>query len=840
MRVAWYRLRATIKHRVPAYLGLALIIGLLGGIAMASAAGARRTQSSYPEFMQSTNPSDLTMAVYASTANGGPGSDLSNKIARLAGVKTVSGAIAPPLVPLATNGAPRLDTLSTIVTVGSLNGLFSTQDRLAPIAGRIARSSDPNEVTLTPSAAKTFGVKVNSSLSLGLYSPAQQALPGFGTPRVRPLVLVHAKVVGLVEINTQVLEDDVDRTYGFMFVTPALIHHILAVVHQHGAPALYAVQLTAKAPPLVKVERELIGVVPEGYTYEFHINSRITSQVELALKPESVALGAFGGIAALACLVIAAQAISRLLRQDEEDFQIMQALGANTSQSVLAGLLGVGGAVIAGVAIAIGLAIGLSPLAPLGPIRGVYPYSGFAVDWTIFTLGSLVIGLGLGGVAAALSVRAAHRRKARVTETNSPLGVARNALSSRLPVAGALGVHFALDSGRGRTSVPVRSVLAGTAVALGLVVATLTFSSGLQTLVARPALYGWNWNYALDPTNNVPPIALSMLNRDHDVAAWSGAYYTDVQLDNQEVPILIEPLHAPVTPPVLDGHGVEQNNQIVLGAATLAMLHKHVGDTVSLSLGTPLDAPEYLAPRNLTIVGSATFPAIGYSTFVAEHTSMGTGALVSLGDFPRSFSVNSKDPVLDGPELVFVRLRPGVTAKSGAANLQTIADAADKVFSADPNAVGNGVAVLGVSRPVQIVNYRSIGSTPIILAVGLAIGAIIALALTLASSVRRRRRDLALLKTLGFTRRQLAAAVAWQATTTALIGGVVGIPLGVVAGRELWTLFARSIDAVPDPSVPVLSVILVGVGAIVFANLIATLPGRIAARTATATVLRAE
>ncbi len=148
--------------------------------------------------------------------------------------------------------------------------------------------------------------------------------------------------------------------------------------------------------------------------------------------------------------------------------------------------------------------------------------------------------------------------------------------------------------------------------------------------------------------------------------------------------------------------------------------------------------------------------------------------------------------------------------------------------------------MLGVQRPAQIVNYHSIGSTPVILAVGLAAGAIAALGLTLAASVRRRRRDLALLKTLGFTQRQLAAAVAWQATVAAITGVIVGIPLGIVIGRELWTLFAHNLNAVPDPSVPAIPVTIVAVGALVFANLVAALPGRSAARTPTVLVLRAE
>jgi hypothetical protein len=75
---------------------------------------------------------------------------------------------------------------------------------------------------------------------------------------------------------------------------------------------------------------------------------------------------------------------------------------------------------------------------------------------------------------------------------------------------------------------------------------------------------------------------------------------------------------------------------------------------------------------------------------------------------------------------------------------------------------------------------------------------------------------------------------------TAAVGVIVGIPVGIILGRQLWTLFARNIDAVPDSTVPVVSVILVGIGALVFANLVAALPGRIAARTPTALVLRAE
>ena len=80
------------------------------------------------------------------------------------------------------------------------------------------------------------------------------------------------------------------------------------------------------------------------------------------------------------------------------------------------------------------------------------------------------------------------------------------------------------------TAVPVRSALVGTVVAVALVVTTLTFASSLNTLVSHPALYGWNWNYALNPSNDVPPQALDLLSHDPDVAGWSGFDYNDCLL----------------------------------------------------------------------------------------------------------------------------------------------------------------------------------------------------------------------------------------------------------------------------------------------------------------------
>ncbi len=841
--VAWYRFRVTFRRRLGGYLSLVLLIGLLGGLAMASIAGARRTQSAYPTFMAATNPSDLNVAVYNPATDGGPGPPLATKIAHLALVKRVRNLVTPTFIPLTAHGAPRLSTLNLVVTLGSLDGELFNQDRVTATVGQLADPQQADEIMMTASAARLLGVHVGQVVPMGFYLPAQNNLPGFGTPRVSPALRVNATLVGIVTLNNQVVQDDIDQAYGFTVVTPALIREAIALSAGADASEGYGVQLDHGGRDVSAVEQEIIRIVPPHMTYNFHVTSRVVSEVELAIKPESVALGAFGAIAALVALVLGVQAISRQLRWGDGDRRVLRALGAATAVTAGDGVIGVLGAVVLGSLLAVVVAVGLSPLAPLGPVRPVYPDSGVAFDWTVLGIGLALLVGSLGAAALALTYRGSPNRIARISQSVTRNSRATRALEAAgMPVAGVVGVRFALEAGRGRTAVPVRSALLGTVLAVALLVGTLTFASGLHTLVSSPPLYGWNWNYMLNPSDDVPPQALKLLDHDPDISAFTGVAYTNAEINGQTVPILISSARPKVAPPILSGHDLDANDQVVLGAATLAVLHKHVGDTVMVGVGTPKDAPIYIPPTLLRIVGTATFPAVGYSSFVSDHTSMGTGALVPTGFIPAAFNraINSPDPILNGPALVFVRLRSGVSAAAGRASLQRIAEAANKLLAADPNAVGNNVTVLGVQRPVQIVNYRSIGSTPVILAVGLALGAIVALALTLVASVRHRRRDLALLKALGFTPRQLAAAVAWQSTTTAIVGVVVGVPVGIVIGRQLWTVFARNINAVPNPTVPVLSVVLVALGALVFANVVAAIPGRIAARTPTAMVLRAE
>lgn len=847
LRVARYRFRVTLGHRWGSYLAVALLVGLVGGVAMASIAAARRTQSSFSVFLASTNPSDLSVPTFGASASGSYSASLTTEIARLRGVKHVEAWISVNAVPLRRDGVPILGHLAQIYSAASVDGLYFNQDRVAVIQGRMADPRRPDEFVMTAEAARLLGLHVGESVPYGLFTNEQTSLPGLGTPSVPPHRRLDAKLVGLVALNSGVVQDQVDQFPALVLFTPALARQVLADSGR-GASGVtyYGLQLDHGSRDVAGVERALTRLLPPGAEYNFHTTAPVEAKVGQVVRPVAIALGVFGAMAGLAALLIGGQVISRQLRAASGDLTVLRALGADPKTIAADGLSGVLFAIVLGSLLAVAVAVALSPLSPLGPVRPVYPSPGLAFDWLVLGIGSAVLIGGLGSIAAALAYREAPHRvaiRSRLAPARTSK-VARVIISAGLPAPGAVGMRLALEPGEQRTAVPVRSAILGAVLAVAMVAAAVTFGSGLQTLISHPALYGWNWTYLLNASNNVPPQALALLNGDPDVAAWAGADHNDVEIDGQQVPALFGDSHATLTPPILAGHAVTQKNQIVLGVATLAQLDKHIGGTVVVSYGQAQDAPLYIPPTRLVIVGIATLPAVGSSGIFADHTSMGTGALVSTGIEPAAYrqAQLSHDPTLNGPNMVFVKLRSGVSRAAGLAGLQRIADDANRAFAAVPDGGGGGysVAVLGVQRPAEIVNYRSMGATPVILAAGLAAGALAVLALTLVASVRRRRHDLALLKTLGFIQRQLAAAVAWQASVTAIIGVVIGVPAGVALGRQLWDLFARAIYAVPEPTVPVWPVILIVLGSLALANVAAAIPGRIAARTPAAGLLRAQ
>jgi putative ABC transport system permease protein len=850
--VAWYRLRTTLHRRWAGYVSLVVLVALVGGLGLGSLAAARRTQSSFTTFVASTNPSDLFVTIYGNGGGANNPSDngsLARAMAKLPHVKHVAEGTVLVGAPLARDGTPRIRVDGLAYPVASSNRLFFSQDRLGVSQGRMSSPGRPDEIVMAPVAAKLLGFHVGQVIPYGFYSQSQQSEPGFGTKAVAPALRVNMKLVGLASLDSEIVEDDVDTLPTFVPLTPALTREITRTGQQFSGGLTFGIRTEGGAATVPAVQRELTGLIPPNVQYSEHALAPVVAKADRAVKPISIALGVFGALALLAALLIATQVMARRLRVEADDLDVLRALGAGPTATLLDGILGLEVAIVAGSILAAVFAFALSPVAPLGPVRSVYPSPGFAADWTVIGLGVLLLGVVLSAIALLLATLGAPHRVALRPRLRSSSGARLVGSLARagLPAPGVVGVRMALEQGEARRAVPVRSVLFGATLAVVLVVATLTFGDSLRTLVSTPPLYGWNWSYVINEVGsgggNVPPMAQGLLRHDPYVAGDVGMDFVDVEIDGQGVPILLTDAGSTVAPPVVTGHGLTGAHQVVLGAATLAALHKRVGQDVTVSYGNPSDAPLYVPPTRLLIVGSATFPAIGFASTVSDHTSMGTGALVPFQALPRTFlSIEkSNDPVYGGPNLVLVRLRADAPPQAALASLQRIARAVNEFFAAQPGGSGsNSVVVQGVQRPAEIVNYRTIGATPALLASGLALGAVVALALTLIGSVRQRRRDLAVLKTIGFVRRQLAAAIAWQATVAAAVGIVVGIPLGVVAGRWLWDLFARQIYAVPDPTVSGLAIVLVALGTLLLANMIAAVPAWTAAQTPTALALRAE
>ena len=442
-------------------------------------------------------------------------------------------------------------------------------------------------------------------------------------------------MVGVGVFNTQAVQDDVDQDRtGFLLGTPALAREFAS---RCSAGVIVGLRLTGGSRYDAVVGQEYAHLLTtsayarsSGGGIQVYVTSAIEAEAQRAIRPEAFALGVFGVIAVLAALIIGIQSISRQLRSGAEDAWVLRALGAGPAVTMADGLLGVLGAAVAGSVLAAAVAVGLSPLTLFGPVRKVYASPGIDLDWPVLGLGALVLTVFLGGGAAVIGYRQAPHRP----RGHGGAAVRFGARARAHRRAGPLG-HGRRGAGRpcGHGDADLRREPEYTGLAPGPV---------RLELQLRPVR-----------GRRVGPIPSSvftpLLAADHSVAATTGVYFATVQIDGQTVPGIAAPARAAVAPPVLSGHGVDGSRQIVLGPATMAQLHKRVGDTVWVSENS-------LVPRiRLRITGTAPLPAVG--TTLSVHPSMSTGALFSSA----LFSAQARDQFgpFSGPNAIFVRLRPG-------------------------------------------------------------------------------------------------------------------------------------------------------------------------------------
>ncbi len=478
LRVAWYRFRVTFGGRWGGYLTVVLVVGILGGMAMGVVGAARRTQSSFPAYLASTNPSNLSVFT---------GTGAESRLVHLPEVRRVEGVDALNALPLGPNGAPKVVPLANeVFTVGS-EGLFFNEDRVTAIEGGMADPNRPNETVVTSEAAQLLGLHVGQTVTVGFYTNEQTSLPGFGTANVQPTKRVDLRIVGVVVSNSDVVQDDVQKSISaLVLVTPALTKHLVQCCSTGLSE--FGLQLQHGDADVSTVETEIDRALPTGTGFYFVDPSVIETEAQRAIKPEAIALGVFGGICGLAVLLIANQIIGRQRRHLSDDLGTLRALGASPSALFADGLIGVVGAIVVGSLLACAVAVALSPLGPLGPVRPVEPSSGVAFDGTVLSLGMVVLVVTLSAFAVISAYRTARHLSdpIRPRSHDRPSVVAATVATAGLPESAVMGVRFALEPGDARNSVPVRSAMLGAVLAVLVVIATVTFGTSLNTLGSTP------------------------------------------------------------------------------------------------------------------------------------------------------------------------------------------------------------------------------------------------------------------------------------------------------------------------------------------------------------------
>jgi hypothetical protein len=386
--VAWYRLRATLRRRWPGYLVIVLLIGLVGGVAMGSIAGARRTQSTFPAYLGATDASDLQFQTSVATSNF-QSAGLTKTLAHLPHVAHVASSPDLLVIPTGPNGKPLPSAFNDddVQEVGSEGGMYFTQVRMIVAEGRMADPASTDQMVATAEAAKLSGWHLGETVRFGAYTLAQANQADFDPLTAAPATQFSAKLVGLVVFSSQIVDDDDDRFPTDVVATPALTRRLRASVTY----PTYGLSLQGGARVVSTVEREIIAVLPPGSTYSFHLTSVVEGQVERATRPEAIAFAVFGIIAGLAILFIAGQAISRRIWANREDLDVLRSLGTDRVAMTWDAMLGPLCAVLVGALLAVGIAVALSPLLPIGPSSPVDPAPGVSFDWTVFLVGFAVL-----------------------------------------------------------------------------------------------------------------------------------------------------------------------------------------------------------------------------------------------------------------------------------------------------------------------------------------------------------------------------------------------------------------------------------------------------------------
>lgn len=817
MGAVWLRFRAELRTRWRGWLGAAALVGLAAGAVMSLTAGARRTDSAYSRFLYAQNAYDVMIAQDRQLFSGtiAPASFDADELRRL-----------PEVVDVHKAG-------SFFVFVGAGVGVMVPPDerigtevnRFKMLEGRRPDPGDPSEVVVSFTFAEQYDLGVGSKIPLPVPESVPVEVPPDLTPeefqaalaarqRILEVLPDNAFTVVGVEASPGEFPPQIEGTGRYLIhASPALHPQWLDLGLFGEASDLLMVRLERGADD-VDAFLDEIRRLGGGAEPTLVIQHQLSASVDRSINTQATALLVLAALTALVGALVVGQLLARLTFLESSEHPVLSAVGMTRAQLVGLGLARAGVIGVAGGLLAVVLAYAASPLFPTGLARTAEPDVGPRLD-------AFVLGLGGGCVVVALVLLAvwpawrAGRAVAGV-ELASPRSSAVGRLLARpgLPVPVSTGVWMALEPGRGRSAVPVRSSLVAVTLGVASLVAALTFAVSLQHLLGTPRLYGQTWDVALTtydetlPTRGLPVLAGD--DRVDGVAV--GQLGAGLEVEGRRVDALVlDTVDGDVAPVILEGRRPRAGDEIALGTRTLRLLAVDLGDTVEVGpLATDSD------PVPMRVVARAVFPIFD------EAGQLGDGAFISQAGGDRV----AGRPIEPAQKGVLVRLSPGADIEA------LVEDVGAQLESF--------VFVIGQGRPTDNVSFGRVESTPYILGGILAALSVATLTHLLASAVRRRRRELAILKTLGFVSGQVRATVAWQATTLVVCSLVVGLPVGLAAGRWVWTRFADGLGVVPEPRVPWLAIALLVPAAVLVANTVAAVVAAVAARTRPALVLRSE
>ena len=786
MSAAWIWARAELRARWRAWLLLGLLAGATVGVAAAGWAGARRTANAIPNYVAAAHVP--TAALLVNDPVFGP--EQRRAVARLPGVTKAY----PFMVGVATEVfQPRkLGAVSASlfpVAPASISVLTGPL-----VAGRLPDPARADEIVVDENARDRFHLDLGATMVIGQSNLGQvppQFEPAAGAEPFRQKL----RVVGIAKSVSS--DPGWIPSSGFYAKYGA---HMPQIVNQFvdlrgGAKAIPA--FTARVG---RILGHPVNVEDTADLYGIRKARNVTDLERDGLLLFALAALVGGG-------VLVGQALVRTVSASAADLPTWRAIGADRRLAMRALVLPSIVTVAVGALTTVVVAVALSSRFPLGSARDYDLDLGTHADWFVLGIGVVAVVVGLLTIAAGAAWWSINRRAPRDARPSALDHVL--APMSRAPAL-MIGARLAGEPGRGRRAVPVRSALVGAVAGIIGVVGCFTFRAGIEDAVTQPRRSGVVWNFGLGAGGGLLPAkTIDAVARDRDISGTIRAtWHRAVPVDGHPVPMFgTSTVRGDLRFVVLRGRRPQGTDEIAFAPTTMREQHLSLGDRVRVGGADS---------ATVRVVGEVLLPATSHTDYDQSGWMTARGLREAIG---RSTGADSEDYLL-------VRWRPGVDVAAATRRLVHLG--------------GNDLSPLPATLPVAVADLRRMEDLPLALAGFFALLGCATVAHALVTTVRRRRHDLAVLRSIGFTRRQTRRAIAWQATLIAAVGIVVGVPLGIAAGRLTWRWLADGYPIVYVPPFALLAVLLVASVAIVLANALAAGPAHVAGRIRPAEALRVE